>query len=433
MSDYSRRGRDDDDRGSRSRDRDDDRSSRRSSRDDDRSSRSRDDGDGERSRDRRPSRDRDDEDRGSRRGGRSYEYQARSADSVRERASKGANDFDKILKDGVKMWKPNDGQNRIRILPPTWEGAKHFGLDVFVHYGVGADRGSYLCLHKMLGKDDPIHEEYSKAKQELDMENKADAKYVKDLEAKRRVLIYLIDRDHEKEGVQAWAMPWTVDRDIVKVSVDRSTGEVLPIDHPDEGYDVEFDKNGSKDRTEYVGIAIARRSSPLGKDEWLDYAMDNPLPDQLNYFDYDHIAKAFGGASSHRERDRDDDRGSRGSRDDDRGGRSRDRDDDRSGRGRDDDRSGRDRSSRESSRDESPTWESVHEMTARELEDLIEQERLDIDPKEAKDDEDLADWICEEMKLEKKASSSRRQVVKEDGKDDDASDRLRRMREGRRD
>ena len=36
------------------------------------------------------------------------------------------------------------------------------------------------------------------------------------------------------------------------------------------------------------------------------------------------------------------------------------------------------------------TWDSVHDMTRSELEDLIDQERLDIKPREAKDDEDLA-------------------------------------------
>lgn len=413
------RDRDDDSRGSRSsRDRDDDSRSSRRGRDDD--------GDSDRGRDRGRGRDRDDEDRGSRRGGSRYEYHDRGADSARERASKGANDYDKILKDSVKMWKPNDGDNRIRILPPTWPKAKHFGLDIFVHYGVGADRGSYLCRNKMLGEDDPIAEEWAKAKRSMDADSKEDQKYVKDLEAKRRVLVYLIDRDHEKEGVQAWAMPWTIDRDIVKVSIDKSNGEVLPIDHPDDGYDVEFEKKGAKDRTEYLGVAIARRSSPLGKDEWLDYAMDNPLPEQLQYFDYDHIAKAFGGGGEHKEksRGRDDDR------DDDR---DRSRDHGESSRGRDrDDPPARRSTGREEPKNDEPTWESVHEMTGRELEDLIEQERLDIDPNEAKDDDDLADWICDEMKLKKAVTRTSRRAVANDD-DDDSASRLRKMREGRRD
>lgn len=386
----------DEDRGSRSRG--DDRGSRGRDRDEER---------GGRDREERSSRGRDrDEDRGGRssRGGR-YEYQSRSADDVRQRANKGANDFDRILKDGIKMWKPNDGDNRIRILPPTWEGAKHFGLDIYVHYGVGPDRQSYLCLNKMKGEPDPIAEEHERARRDEDEE------YAKELEAKRRVLIYLIDRDHEKEGVQAWAMPWTLDRDIVKVMQDRTTGEVLEIDHPNNGYDITFEKKGSKNRTEYLGVSVARRSSELGKDEWLDFAIDNPLPDQLQYFDYDHIAKVFGGQGAHkgsRDRDRDEDRGGR-DRDRDEAPRGRDRDDDRGSRGRDEDRG----SSRGRSSEPELTWDSIHDMTGNELEDLIDQENLDIDPKEAKDDEDLADWICEELKIDKPAP--KRRATSDDG------------------
>lgn len=401
-------------------------SERRGGRDRDEGRRGRDDGEDRGSR--RGGRDRDDSDRGSSRrgGGSSYEYRSRSADDTKRRASQGANDFDKILKDHIKMWKPNDGDNRIRILPPTWEGAKHFGLDIYVHYGVGPDRGSYLCLTKMKGEDDPINEEREVARRE------EDEKYAKQLEAKRRVLVFLIDRDHEKDGVQAWAMPWTVDRDIVKVSVDRQSGEVLPIDHPEEGYDVEFEKKGTKDRTEYLGVAIARRSTPLGKDDWLDYAIDNPLPDQLQYFDYDHIAKAFNGGGAHKEKsDSREERSSSRDRDDDRrGGRDRDRDEDR-----DEDRSERRGSSRRSEpKDEAPTWESIHDMTAQELEDLIDQEKLDINPAEANDDEDLADWICEEMKIKKSERKTERRSTSRDDDEDDkgsSSDRLRRMRERR--
>lgn len=401
----------DDDRGSR-RDRDDDRPSRRGG-DDDRGS--------------RRSRDDDRDDRGSRRSGGRFEYRQRDAGDTKRRSEGGAKDFDKFLNPSIKMWKPNDNENRIRILPPTWENARHYGLDIWMHYGVGPDRQSYLCLDKMKGLPDPIEEERAEARRD------GDEDYAKEIEHKRRVLVYLIDRDNEKEGVQAWAMPWTLDRDIVKVSIDRTNGEVLPIDHPDEGYDVTFEKKGSKNRTEYLGVSIARRSTPLGKDEWLDFAQDNPLPEQLIYYDYDHIAKVFSGGGkggSSRHDDRDDDRGSSRDRDrersDDRGGRDRDRDEERtSRRDRDDDHRGG-RGGRSQDPDE-PTWDSVHAMTWDELVDLVELKDLDIKPKEAKDEEDLADWVCEELKLKKEAPARRR--VSDDGDSDDRLSRMRRDRE----
>jgi gp32 DNA binding protein like len=414
-----------DDRGSSRRERDEPASTRRGSSDRGSSRRERDEpesrGREERS-SRGSSRDRDDDDRGSSRrssgSSSGYQYKERSAEDARKRSSQNANDYDKILVDGIKMWKPNDGDNRIRILPPTWEGASHFGLDIFVNYGVGPDRQSYLCLAKMKGEPDPIDEERQQARKD------GDEDYAKELTAKKRTLVYLIDRDHEKEGVQAWAMSWTIDRDIVKVSVDKASGEVLPIDHPEDGYDVEFEKKGAGLRTEYLGVAIARRSSPLGKSEWLDFAMDHPLPDQLNFFDYDHIAKVFGGGGAHKEKSRDD-----------RAGGGRDDRDSKPSRSRDDDRDERKPArGREPEKNDDPTWDSIHEMTGDELEDLIDQEKLDIDPKEAKDDADLANWICDEMKLSKPASktTTRRRVVDDDDNEDPAEKKLREMRERRR-
>ena len=162
--------------------------------------------------------------------------------------------------------------------------------------------------------------------------------------------------------------------------------------------------------------------------------MDNPLPDQLNYFDYDHIAKVFNGGGAHKERDRgerdasdrEEPRG-RDSRGNDRDApRSRDRDE-----SEDRGRSGRAAPAKSSRASEEPSWDSIHEMTGDELEDLIDQENLDINPDEAKSDEDLADWICEEMKIKKAPARSGRREVTSDDEDKPASSRLRDMRRGR--
>lgn len=403
-------------------DRDSGRGRDRGGRDDDRGSRGR---------------DRDD-DRGGRPSGRSssYQYEGRSRDEMKKRSTQGANEYDKFLSDKIKMFKPNDGDNTIRILPPTWPKPKHYGLDIYVHYGVGPDRQAYLCLHKMKGEACPICEERQQAL------NDGDEKYAKEIEAKRRVLVYLVDRDHEKEGLQAWAMPWTVDRDLCTVSVDKKSGEVLPIDHPEEGYDVMFEKKGQKDRTEYIGMQIARRDSDLGNGAWLDAAMDLPLPDALIYYEYDHIAKVFGGGGAHKERrdERDDDRGGRDrsgrDRDDGRGDRGRDRDG-----GRDDDRrdsraSGRDDDARPRGRSREPdppafTWEQIHEMTSSELDALVEEssELADIEVKDYDSDEELADAICKVLGIEKQSARRRTEPEAEsEGRGRLASMRERRTR-----
>src|SRR5487761_2598770 len=185
-----------------------------------------------------------------------YRYQSRSPDAMKKRGDQGGTDFDTYIKDIVNMFKPNDGDNIIRALPPTWDNPEHYGLDIYVHYGVGPDNQAYLCLEKMLKKPCPVCEEMHRASKT------GDEDYAKKLKPNKRVLFYLVDRNNEKDGVQAWASPWTIDRDICKISVDKRSGEVLELDNPEDGYDIEFERKGKGERTEYIGLAIARRSSP---------------------------------------------------------------------------------------------------------------------------------------------------------------------------
>jgi hypothetical protein len=448
---------DDRDRGGRDRDRDRDRDDRGRDRDRDRDrddsrrsetrGRDRDDNrDRDRDRDDRGrGRDRDRDDRSERGGSTSYQYRARSVEETEERGAMGNQDYDKLLKPPHRSYKVRDGDNRIRIAPPTWEGAKHYGLDVWVHYNVGPDRASYLCPNKHGDGNCPICAERAAIRSDSD----ADEKYVKELEPKRRVLVYLVDREAERDGLQPWFMPQSLDKDIVKVSVDKDTREVLPIDHPEDGYDIIFEKSGSKLTTKYDGVQIARRSSPLGKRAWMEDAMDKPLPELLQVYPSEHIEKVFAGRGAQRDtrgrdRDRDDDRDRSRSRDRDDEPRGRDRDREERGRDRD---SGRDRDdeprSRSRDRDDEPTYKSVQAMTRTELEDLIELKRLPIKPREAKDDEDLANWVCEEMKLEKpreREDRDRNRDRDDDDRDrnrdggrdrDEGSDRMREMRRRR--
>lgn len=445
----------------------------RNSRDsrDDRGSRDRDSGrDSDRGGRDRGSRDeeRGGRDRGSDRGGRGssgsssrYTYQPRSREDVEKRQHQGANDYDRIIKDGIKQYSPAKGPNRIRILPPTWANPKHYGFEIFVHYQVGADGAAYLDLDKMTDKPDPITEEIAQLRRDGE-----DDKVLKAMDSKKRVGVFLVDRDEEEEGVQFWAMPWTIDKDISLRTIDKSDGSVLQIDDPENGYDIEFVKEGEKKNTKYLAVEVARRPSRLGKTEWLDFAVDNPIPDVLKYYSYDEIAKVFGGGGAHREtRDNGrDDRG--GDRERDAGSRDRDRGNDRGrddhdaprdeGRGsRHDYTGGRDRDDRDSrgggtedaghrradagrgrseGRSDEPelTWDSVHAMTGDELDAIVaaRDELSKINPNEAKTDAELADWICEDLKIEKRAETRSRRSEPEKPAEN-TEDRLANMRRQR--
>ncbi len=226
---------------------------------------------------------------------RGFQYQARSREDIKERANASGGDFDSIFKPQYKTYKLKDGKNIIRILPPTWPGAKHYGYDIFVNYGIGADTQSYLSLSKMKQEKDPLAEARREA------ERDGDEKLSRDLKPRKRSLFWLLDRLEPEEGPQLWACPFTVDKDFANLSFDEDTGEVVLLDEPNEGCDIRFYREGKGLNTDYPASKMKiMKPSPISDDagamqEILDYITANPLPDVLNYYSYAHIAAVFNG------------------------------------------------------------------------------------------------------------------------------------------
>jgi len=311
----------------------------------------------------------------------------RSPDSVRKRAQQSGSNRDSFISDKYKTFRPADGQNHIRILPPSWEDAEHFAYDAFVNYGIGSDESAFLSLSAMLGEDDPIAEERQRAEKEGDVE------YADTLKPVKRPLCFIIDKSAKKreQTPLIWPMPWTFDRDIAVLMTDKRSGEVLPIDDLEEGYDIFFEKTGKGLKTRYQGLEIDRESSPAVDDddkmeEIEEFLLENPLPECLVFHDYDHIAKVFSGGGKPAKR-----------------------------------------SSKGASE---PSWEDIHEMDFEALEALIEEQDLDIDSEDFDEEEELADQICDELgikkskkgKASKKSSSSKLRKMREEEEDDDSDD-----------
>ena len=238
-----------------------------------------------------------------------FTYQPRDPNLAKARASRRSGDFDSIYKEGVKIFKPREGKNTIRILPPTWANPEHYGYDIHVNYGIGVDEQAYLSLKAMKGERDPLDEARKEAEKE------GNKKLADSLKPSHRIGIYLIDRMAEEEGVQFWAAPFGVDKSFLNIAVDEDSGAVTEIDNPDEGCDFRFYKEGTGMTTKYPADKMrVLKPSPLTEDEglyneWLEYAYSNPIPDMLNFYDYDHIAAAFEG---HTPRNPDDPKPARG-------------------------------------------------------------------------------------------------------------------------
>lgn len=217
-----------------------------------------------------------------------FQYQPRSQDAWTKRES--GKSYDGFIKDGIETYSPKK-DNWIRILPPTWDNPTHYGLDIWVHYSVGPNRGSVLCLKRMQNQPCPLCEAQSRA------EAAGREQDVSQLKPTPRVLAWIVDRhEKEKKVPKAWAMPKTkVDLEICQICRDRITGELYMIDDPSNGYDLTFGKEGEMLTTNYTGFQLARRPTTV-EDEYLNYILDHPLPTILNWRTYEEVQTLFEGA-----------------------------------------------------------------------------------------------------------------------------------------
>lgn len=219
----------------------------------------------------------------------SYEQMAALAD----RSSSGRNTY--IISD-VKFYKGKDGDNRVRVLPPTWKDPEHWGYDMYLHYGVGSDNDAFLCRSKHNHGDGrcPVCEMLNDASTDEERQQ---------LKPKHRIGVYLISREKQEDGVLFWAMPFNLDRDFIAAAMDKFTREYFPPDDVQAGYDHVFTRTGSGDRTRYSSVQISRTASPLHTDPttmaaWVQYVVDKPIPSIMKFYEYDFIKKLLIGGEA---------------------------------------------------------------------------------------------------------------------------------------
>lgn len=217
-----------------------------------------------------------------------FKYRPRTADAWDRRANQSSGEFDGFVKEEYNLYKVKKGDNSIRILPPTWDDADHYGIDIYVHYSVGPTKASVLCLQSMKGKACPVCEARTRA---LKL---GDEDAARELKAGKRVLVWMLDRSDEDKGPMLWAMPFSVDKNIAAQARDKQSGEIFALDDPEEGYDVFFERNGEHIQVKYESFQLARRSSSV-KSKWLDYIEQRPLHEALIWRDYDEVKALYEG------------------------------------------------------------------------------------------------------------------------------------------
>lgn len=224
-----------------------------------------------------------------------FVYKPRTADQIKDRASRKNSKFDSIFKPGYDSYRPKPGDNLFRYLPPSWDDADHYGYTVHVHRNIGANNSTYLCPQKMLGKKCAVCEAAKEAK------DAGESEEAKELGTSERIVSWVLDRDgDDPEKPLLYDQSWTQDRDIVSLCVNERSGEILMVDHPDNGYDITIKRSGTGMKTKYYGYAVARSESPIhdsekAQEEILNYVKENPIPDTLNFYDYTYMKGVLSG------------------------------------------------------------------------------------------------------------------------------------------
>jgi hypothetical protein len=356
-------------------------------------------------------------------GGRRFKYRPRTVDEINARKSQQGGAREGFIRGDLKVWTPREGDNTVRLLMPTWENPSAIGYEIWAHYSIGPDNSAFLCLDQMKKEDCPVCEERMIA------DKAGDDELAAELKPKKRSAFWIIDRAHEEIGPQVWVVPWTLERDIYAVMLDKKSGESLPVDSlGDDGYDLSFIKEKKKGQQffDYVGVQFDRRPSPLHDDEdvvkeWEDFIWENPIPEVLVFHDHDHIKEAFGGEITETRADKEARRKARKEGDgEDRPRRAaREEPEERPARRssrREEPEEKDERPSRRAAKEEPPeeepaelpTWDEVHELNEKKLTELADAFDIDFGDRDFDDLEAAADFLCEELDIQKPRKATAR-------------------------
>lgn len=207
--------------------------------------------------------------------------------------------FGDVFAEDVPKWKVAEGGHEVAIFPypvrdpassPFRRKGNRFNLDrwsaeileageaadyrltALVHYNMGVNKDSVLCL-RMINEKCPICEERVK----LDEEDPA----YRALGPSRRTFynVAVLDSDTERDkDIQVWDAP---SQSIEDVLVDLSKprrGGTLPFWKPEEGYIVTFDRRGSGLNTKWTNVRIEKLEQCDFADEELDELFEAALP-----------------------------------------------------------------------------------------------------------------------------------------------------------
>lgn len=203
----------------------------------------------------------------------------------------------------VEFYKPEEGRNRINIIPYTIKtknhplvksgefeiGEKDYLMDIWVHKNIGASESSVICLKKTYGKPCPICEQAEIfKKQGKDAESKA-------LNSSRRAFYNVQDLKDGKLKVFETSH-YLFEKELIDEARDGEDGYVNFADE-EEGKEISFkaskEKKGKIEYLEFKSFRFEDREEPIS-DELLENAVS--FDEIMNVPTYEQVEKILFGS-----------------------------------------------------------------------------------------------------------------------------------------
>jgi len=214
--------------------------------------------------------------------------------------------------EGVKFWSCGEGEHLIDIIPykagkhdpQVPEGEETYKLEVYTHSHVGIDDRMVICLERTYGKRCPICEH----RRALQKKGDADEDEIRRLFPNRwpRVIYNIVCYDSEEEvakGVQVWhTSAFLMEKQLLELAkrpvrpgqTQKGIEPLVVFPDPEEGKSIAFRREGSGERTRFVGVRFVDRDYTISEDILKQaYTLD-----ELIYVpSYDEVAEWFWGGT----------------------------------------------------------------------------------------------------------------------------------------
>lgn len=199
-------------------------------------------------------------------------------------------DRDFLDNKGIKVWRPAVGDNFLAIVPDQEARDGSFAMEINVHWNVGPNKGTYLCVRRMRKVSCPICELIAGLRDEGEDEK------AKALEAyPPRFFMFVVDmkdKDTMALGPQAFVCPISIYEEMLELHRDKRTGQIKAVSKPQANFNFVFTREGTGQfSTNYGSVGLEKRETGFRK-SWLDV----PAYAECLYFaDNNELKDALGG------------------------------------------------------------------------------------------------------------------------------------------